>query len=76
VELGIVRCQRHRRGGGKLVVGLHTDTRAASICSRLNPMLRVALDYITDHEEALLRLLSGYGTRIQNPDAVRGGGNP
>ena len=39
-------------------------------------MLLVALDYIADDEEALLRLLSGYGTRIQNADAVRGGGNP
>jgi hypothetical protein len=42
----------------------------------MNPMLRVALDYIADDEEALLRLLSGYGTWIQNPDTDRGGGNP
>lgn len=63
VELGIAHCERHLREGGKLLVGLHTDTRAAFIGSRLNPMVRVALDYIADDEEALLRLLSGYGTR-------------
>ncbi|HEX5851424.1 MAG TPA: nucleoside 2-deoxyribosyltransferase [Rubrobacter sp.] len=76
VELGIAHCERYLRGGGKLFGGLHTDTRAAFIGSRLNPMVRVALDYITEDEQALLRLLSGYGTWRRNAEAERGGGNP
>ena len=48
--------------GEKLLVGLHTDTRAAFICGRLNPMVRVPLDYVVDDEETLLRLLAGQGS--------------
>jgi hypothetical protein len=40
-------------------------SNAAFIGSRLNPMVRVALDYIVDDEEALLRVLSGNGAQIQ-----------
>ena len=65
VELGIAYCQKYLQHGGKLLVGLHTDTRAAFIGSRLNPMVRVALDYIVDDEEALLRVLSGNGAQVQ-----------
>ena len=65
VELGIAHCQRHLQESGKLLVGLHTDTRAAFVNSRLNPMVRVALDRIVDDEEALLRLLSGHGTQVR-----------
>src|SRR5919107_5540542 len=65
VELGIAHCQRHLQGSGKLLIGLHTDTRAAFVNSRLNPMVRVALDRIVDDEEALLRLLSGHCTQIR-----------
>ena len=65
VELGIAYCQKYLQGGGKLLLGLHTDTRAAFIGSRLNPMVRVALDHIFDDEEALLRVLSGNGAQVQ-----------
>jgi nucleoside 2-deoxyribosyltransferase len=65
VELGIAYCQKYLQGSGRLLIGLHTDTRAAFIGSRLNPMVRVALDYIVDDEEALLRVLSGNGAQIQ-----------
>jgi nucleoside 2-deoxyribosyltransferase len=44
VELGIAYGQKYLQGGGKLLIGLHSDTRAAFIGSRLNPMVRVALD--------------------------------
>ena len=71
VELGIAHCQRHLQGSGKLLLGLHTDTRAAFVNSRLNPMVRVALDRIVDDEEALLRLLSGHGTQIRLAEEVR-----
>ncbi len=57
VELGIAYCQKHLQNGEKLLLGLHTDTRAAFIGGRLNPMVRVPLDCIVDDEETLLRLL-------------------
>ena len=65
VELGIAFCQKYLRNGEKLLVGLHTDTRAALIGGRLNPMVRVPLDYIVDDEETLLRLLAGQGFGVE-----------
>jgi len=61
VELGIAYCQKCLRNGDKLLVGLHTDTRAVFIDGRLNPMVRVPLDYVVDDVETLLRVLSGSG---------------
>ena len=58
VELGIAYCQKHLQRDDKLIIGLHTDTRAAFIGSMLNPMVRVPLDYIVEDEETLLRILS------------------
>ena len=43
-------------------MGLHTDTRAAFIGGRLNPMVRIPLDYVVDDEETLLRLLAEQGS--------------
>jgi nucleoside 2-deoxyribosyltransferase len=65
VELGIAYCQKYLQGKGKLLIGLHTDTRAAFIGSRLNPMVHVALDCIVDDEEALLRLISENSAQVQ-----------
>lgn len=65
VELGIAYCQKYLQNGEKLLVGLHTDTRAASIGGRLNPMVRVPLDYIVDDEETLLRLLAEQGAGVE-----------
>jgi len=65
VELGIAHGQKHLQGSEKRLVGLQTDSRAAFIGSRLNPMVRAALDYIADDEEALLRILSANGARVQ-----------
>ena len=48
--------------GEKLLMGLYTDIRAAFIGGRLNPMVRVPLDYVVDDEETLLRLLAGQGS--------------
>ena len=62
VELGIAYCQKFLQNGEKLLVGLHTDTRAAFIGGRLNPMVRVPLDYIVDDQETLLRLLAEQGS--------------
>jgi nucleoside 2-deoxyribosyltransferase len=47
---------------GIALIGLHTDTRAAFVGARLNPMVRVPLDYVVDDEQSLLELLAGYET--------------
>lgn len=60
VELGIAHAHRAVTGHGRLLVGLHTDTRAAFLGSKLNPMLRVPLDEIVEDEAALLRVLENY----------------
>jgi len=57
VELGIAYAQRYIERNGKLLIGLHTDNRAAFIGSKLNPMLKVPLDDIFDSEEELLDFL-------------------
>jgi Nucleoside 2-deoxyribosyltransferase len=68
VELGIAYCQKYLQNGEKVLVGLHTDTRAAFIGGRLNPMVRVPLDYIVDDEETLLRLLAEHESGVQAPN--------
>jgi nucleoside 2-deoxyribosyltransferase len=65
VELGIAYCQKYLQNGEKLLVGLHTDTRAAFIGGRLNPMVRVPLDNIVDDEEALLRVLAEHRSGVE-----------
>ncbi len=56
VELGIAHCHKKLRAPDKLLVGLHTDTRAAFIGSKLNPMPSVPLEHVAGDEEALLGL--------------------
>ena len=65
VELGIAYCQKYLRNGEKLLVGLHTDTRAAFIGRRLNPMVRVPLDCVVDEEETLLRVLAEHRSGVE-----------
>jgi nucleoside 2-deoxyribosyltransferase len=65
VELGIAHCQKHLQNGEKLLIGLHTDTRAAFVGARLNPMVRVPLDYVVDDEQTLFEVLAGYETGVQ-----------
>jgi hypothetical protein len=65
VALGIPYCQKVLQDGGKCLIGLQTDTRAAFIGSKLNPMVRMALDYVFDDEEALLRALPVNGAQVQ-----------
>jgi nucleoside 2-deoxyribosyltransferase len=60
VELGIAYCHKWLQDSEKLLIGLHTDSRAAFVGSRLNPMVRVPLDYVTDDVETLLRILSNH----------------
>ena len=63
VELGIAHAQRRFEGVEKLLVGLHTDTRAAFPTSKLNPMVRVPLDRIAENEGSLIKILEDYETR-------------
>lgn len=71
VELGIAHTHRSLTGARRLLVGLHTDTRAAFSSSKLNPMLRVPLDDVVDDEATLVRILEAYaeerrtGTRVE-----------
>lgn len=60
VELGIAHTNRRFRNVEKLIVGLHTDTRAAFTSSKLNPMVRVPLDRIAEDESSLIEVLEGY----------------
>ena len=58
VELGLAYGHRLATGCHRLIVGLHTDCRAAFIGSKLNPMLLGALDLIVGDRDALLKWLS------------------
>ncbi len=60
VELGLAHARKALADGEKLLVGLHTDQRAAFPGSKLNPMLRVPLEHVAENERALLKLLQGY----------------
>ena len=57
VELGLAYADKLLRQRQKLLIGLHTDARAAFVGAKLNPMLRVPLDNIAPDEETLLRVL-------------------
>lgn len=60
VELGMAYCQRELQGSKKVLLGLHTDSRAAFLGSKLNPMIGVPLDFIAPDEETLLHVLQQY----------------
>jgi nucleoside 2-deoxyribosyltransferase len=60
VELGLAYCQKELQNRKKLLVGLQTDQRAAFLGSKLNPMLRVPLEYVAPDEETLLHVLQQY----------------
>ncbi len=65
VELGIAYCQKELQGKDKLLVGLQTDTRAAFLGSKLNPMVLVPLQYVAGDEESLLRAVSDHRARAE-----------
>jgi nucleoside 2-deoxyribosyltransferase len=60
VELGIAYTHKNLQRSNKLLIGLHTDARSAFMGSKLNPMIRVPLEYIATDEEQLLRALDHY----------------
>ncbi len=65
VELGLAYCHKELRQADKLLVGLRTDSRVAFLGSKLNPMVRVPLQYVCDDEEALLRVLHEHRSRVE-----------
>lgn len=60
VEVGIAYAQKHLQGRGKLLVGLLTDSRAAFLEAKLNPMVQGALDTIAEDENELIAALETY----------------
>lgn len=59
VELGIAYAQKYLSNEKKILMGLHTDNRAAFIGSKLNPMLKIPLDHIASSRDELMEVLSG-----------------
>ena len=66
VELGIAYRQKEVQDIQKLLIGLHTDPRAAFISARLNPMVSVPLDRVADDEETLLRILDEHRNMVES----------
>jgi hypothetical protein len=58
VELGLAHGHRLAAGCARLIIGLHTDCRAAFLGSKLNPMLLGALDAVVEDRGALLEALA------------------
>src|SRR5260370_17610320 len=51
-SLGIAYCQKDLQWSNKLLIGLQTDRRAAFPGSKLNAMLRGALEYVATDERS------------------------
>jgi nucleoside 2-deoxyribosyltransferase len=64
VELGLAHAHKELRGTRKLLVGLHTDARAAFLSSKLNPMLYVPLERVAEAEEELLKIVEDYRSTL------------
>ena len=64
VELGLAHAHKELGGAERLLLGLHTDSRAAFVGSKLNPMVRVALERVVESEDELLKALEEYGSTM------------
>jgi nucleoside 2-deoxyribosyltransferase len=60
VALGIAYGQKQFLQRDKLLIGLQTDSRAAFLGAKLNPMIHAALDYIAGNESDLITALEEY----------------
>lgn len=65
VELGLAYAHRELRKPERLLIGLHTDARAAFMGGKLNPMIRVALDRVCDSVEDVLASLTEHRSAKQ-----------
>lgn len=63
VELGMAYQHREVTGEQKVIIGLHTDRRAAFLGAKLNPMLRLCFDRIFEDKAQLFHYLSQYEKR-------------
>jgi len=57
VELGLAYAHKFFKDQNKILIGLHTDIRAAFLKSRLNPMIKEALDQIFTKQSELIYFL-------------------
>lgn len=57
VELGVAYTQKRLAENDKRIIGLMTDNRAAFLGGKLNPMIKVPLEFIADDEKELLKYL-------------------
>jgi nucleoside 2-deoxyribosyltransferase len=60
VELGIAYGQKYLLQREKLLIGLHTDMRAAFLGEKLNVMIQCALDCVVEDEGDLIAALEAY----------------
>lgn len=60
VELGLAYAFRELAKKRKKLVGLQTDTRTAFLSAKLNPMIKIPLDYIVENEKDLIELLKHF----------------
>ena len=60
VALGIAYGQKHFLQRDKLLIGLRTDSRAAFLGVKLNPMIHSALDTISANESDLISFVEKY----------------
>jgi len=58
VELGIAYTQKYISKNEKVIAGLQTDIRAAFLGGKLNPMVKVPLDFIAENETDLIEFLN------------------
>lgn len=60
-ELGVAYADKMLRTTNRLIIGLHTDARAAFIGSRLNAMLDRAFDFIASSEDEACDFIERWG---------------
>ena len=58
VELGIAYTDKQLQSKNKIIIGLHTDSRAAFIGSKLNPMLKIPIDIIFESSDDVIQYLT------------------
>jgi nucleoside 2-deoxyribosyltransferase len=71
VELGIAYAHKALAMPEKRLIGLMTDTRAAFIGAKLNPMLSVPLEYVAETEDAVLAFLTEIRQTVAPAPPVR-----
>lgn len=75
VELGIAYAHRRATGVKRILLGFQTDIRSAFMGSKLNPMIRVPLDYIVTSTDELLAYIREQSQDIRKTNRNRKAGN-